>query len=252
MQPIIGITTAIDNTGEMYHARRISYIPPEYAEVVRRFGGQPVLLEPHIDPQVAAQLCDGIIISGGQDIDPALYGQTSRFDDYKADRQRTDWERQLIDACDTFERPVLGVCYGMQLLNVHYGGTLCQDLKSERGTQQFHGSPSSHVLHDVTLDADFLGYKKGQKAHGTHIHHQAVETLAPGFTPVGYAEDRTVEAMVGHGHYGIQWHAEMDDTAKAIYGAFIERCHAPATAQKTAPSLKPKSLSRFLFRFGKI
>lgn len=250
MQPIIGITTAIDPTGEMYHGFEISYITRDYAKTIRKLGGQPVLLDANIDPMVAAKLCDGIVISGGHDIDPQLYGQVSRNSATKASRERTDWEQRLIDACDAFEKPILGICYGMQLLNVHYGGTLFQDIKDDRHSDLFHGSIKEPVKHAVKFDADFLGYHDGDSAEGTHIHHQAVDRVAPGFKVVAYAKDGGAEAMIGRGHYGIQWHAELDGTAPGIYGEFIKKCQArPARAIKIAP--KVKKLPRFLPRFNK-
>jgi putative glutamine amidotransferase len=250
MQPIIGITTAIDPTGDMYHGLEISYISRKYAEVIRRSGAQPVLLDANIDPIVAARLCDGIVISGGHDIDPQLYGQPSRHTAVQASRERTDWERLLIDACDAYEKPILGICYGMQLLNVHYGGTLFQDIKEDRHSDLFHGSIKDPVIHEITFNADFLGYRSGETAMGTHIHHQAVDRLAPGFKVVAYAGDEGIEAMVGRGHYGIQWHAELDDTAAGIYGEFIKKCQTqPSGAVKLAA--KTRKLPKFLSRFNK-
>jgi gamma-glutamyl-gamma-aminobutyrate hydrolase PuuD len=250
MQPIIGITTAIDPTGEMYHGFEISYITRQYARTVRRLGGQPVLLDSNIDPMVAAKLCDGIVISGGHDIDSRLYGQEPRNEAKKAARERTDWERLLIDACDACEKPILGICYGMQLLNVHYGGSLFQDIKDDYHSNLFHGSIKQPVVHPVTFDADFMGYRVGDLAKGTHIHHQAVDRLAEGFTVVAHAEDGIAEAMVGRGHYAIQWHAELDGTAPQIYGEFIKKCQAhPSRAIKILP--KVGKLPRFLPRFTK-
>jgi putative glutamine amidotransferase len=250
MQPIIGITTAIDPTGEMYHGFEISYITREYARKVRKLGGQPILLDSNIDPMVAAKLCDGIVISGGHDIDSRLYGQEPRNEAKKAVRERTDWEQLLIDACDSFEKPILGICYGMQLLNVHYGGSLFQDIKEDYHSDLFHGSIKEPVIHAVQFDSDFLGYRSGDSAEGTHIHHQAVDKLAAGFSVIARAKDGTIEAMTGRGHYGIQWHAELDDTAPAVYGEFIKMCQArPSKAIKTLP--KVTKLPRFLLRFGK-
>ena len=250
MQPIIGITTAIDPTGEMYHGFEISYITRQYAKKIRHLGGQPILLDSNIDPMVAAKLCDGIVISGGHDIDSRLYGQEPRNEAKKAARERTDWERLLIDACDAFEKPILGICYGMQLLNVHYGGSLFQDIKDDYHSDLFHGSIREPVTHGVTFNADFLGYKAGESAEGTHIHHQSVDRLAAGFTVVARAQDGAVEAMIGRGHYGVQWHPELDDTAPQVYGEFIKQCQAhPSRAIKLLPRVG--KLPHFLPRFTK-
>lgn len=250
MQPIIGITTAIDPTGDMYHGFPLTYITREYAKSIRKLGGQPILLDANIDPMIAAKLCDGIVISGGHDIDPRLYGQAPRNNAQKASRERTDWERRLIDACDAFEKPVLGICYGMQLLNVHYGGTLFQDIKDDRNSDLFHGSIKEPVVHEVIFDTNFLGYRSGDSVAGTHIHHQAVDRVAPGFKVVAYAKDGGIEAMIGRGHYCIQWHAELDDTAEGIYGEFIKRCQVrPSKILKVRAA--GKKLPRFLMRFNK-
>jgi putative glutamine amidotransferase len=224
MQPIIGITMSLNQTGEMYHGFAINYITRDYARVIRQAGAQPIFLDSNIDPMVAAKMCDGIVISGGHDIDPALYGQSARTSATQASRERTDWERQLIDACDVLGRPVLGICYGMQLLNVHYGGTLYQDIKDDYHSDLFHGSITKPVVHEVTFESDFLSYRQGEKERGTHIHHQAVDRLASGFQVAARAKDGGIEAMIGHGHVGVQWHPELDASGQAVYGAFVRSC----------------------------
>ena len=244
-QPIIGITTAIDPESALYPGRAMSYIARDYTRVVKRLGAQPILLDSNIDPKVAVKLCDGIIISGGRDIEPEFYGQDTRDDRDKTPHDRTAWEQELIDVCDAYEKPILGVCYGMQMLNVHYGGTLYQDINNEQGSDLYHGSITEPTHHPVTFSGDFLGFHAGDVAEGTHIHHQSVNTLAPGFTVVAKADDGVVEAIVGHGHYGIQWHGELDDTARAVYGEFIKRCQP----QTKRPSLR--TASKFIRRFKK-
>lgn len=240
-QPIIGITMALDTTGGIRPDVDYSFIRREYGEQVKAVGGQPIFLDPTIDPTVAARICDGIVISGGQDIDPSFYGE--KASDMAGPFEpvaRTVWERELIDACDWANVPILGVCYGSQLLNVHYGGTLYQDLATEHPGALTHGHSGGAETHDVTFAGDFLGFVEGQAVPTAHRHHQAVNQLAPDFMASAYAPDGTIEAIAGRGHYGIQWHAESDGTAGQIYTEFIVRC-GMAAIPHTLTDLLPES-----------
>ncbi|MEO7904480.1 MAG: gamma-glutamyl-gamma-aminobutyrate hydrolase family protein, partial [Candidatus Saccharimonadales bacterium] len=118
---------------------------------------------------------------------------------------------------------ILGICYGEQLLNIHYGGTLDQDVTIRENAVD-HGKSEQAAMHRVTFSEDFLGYSKGQQITVAARHHQAVATLAPGFVAVAYADDGCIEAIAGNGHVGVQWHSESDNTAPQIYGQFIQRC----------------------------
>lgn len=230
MQPVIGVTMCLDRDNRITQDVEYNYVRREYGDVLRRAGAQPIFLDATIDPLVAAKLCDGIVISGGEDMDPALYGQERRGSRAEEPRTRTDWERQLIAACDEWEVPILGVCYGEQLLNVHYGGTLYQDISEDFGSSLGHGSSAAPVQHTVTFEEDFLGYIQGQQATVTARHHQAVDQLAPGFRVAARADDGCVEAISGNGHHGIQWHAESDVSGNVIYGQFVEHCHTKKRA----------------------
>ena len=224
MRPIIGITMCYDDADLINQGVEYSYIRREYGLAVQQAGGEPVFLDPSIDPLVAATLCDGVVISGGQDIDPALYGQVPQTDEPQEPRARTDWESQLIDACDEWNRPILGICYGEQLLNVHYGGTLHQDITHAHDNPLEHGSSKQAAHHTVTFLQDFASFAAGEKAIVAARHHQAVHRLAPGFSVAARADDGCIEAIIGNGHMGVQWHAESDETGEVIYGAFIQRC----------------------------
>ena len=224
MQPVIGITMCYDHNNLIHQGISYSYIRQEYGKNVRAAGGQPIFLDASIDPVAAAQLCDGILISGGEDIAPSFYGQAHRFVKNIEPVERTSWEGRLIDACDDSGVPILGVCYGAQLLNVHYGGTLYQDIAEEHGSAMDHGTGGAAALHKVTFEQDFLGFEASDEVQSASRHHQAVRDLAPGFRVVARAEDGIIEAIAGHGHYGIQWHAESDGTAPKIYGQFVRVC----------------------------
>jgi putative glutamine amidotransferase len=222
-QPVIGISMCLDER-LVRPGIRYSIVRAEYGQHVRAAGGQPIYLENHIDPDVAAELCDGIIISGGEDINPILYGQQQSIPHAIEPVERTEWDHKLIEACDKKGIKILGVCYGSQLLNLHYGGTLVQDIATEKAKPLDHGNSDVSAMQRVRFQYDFLSFQKDDYVETAHRHHQAVSELAPGFTAAALADDGVVEAIAGHGHYGIQWHAESDGTAPAIYGSFIALC----------------------------
>lgn len=247
MQPVIGITMCYDNNDLINKGVEYNYVRREYSEAVRAAGGQPLFLDPGIDPLVAAKLCDGVVISGGEDIDPALYGQTQYGSADLEPRIRTDWERELIDACDEWNRPILGICYGEQLLNVHYGGTLYQDVNDDLNSYVDHGTSKQAAMHQVTFEKDFLGFKRNDKVTVAARHHQAVRDVAPDFQIVARSDDGGVEAIMGRGHVGVQWHAESDHTSSSIYGAFVTHCAEKAQPAKAVRRrIRSMTMAQFL------
>ncbi|MEP6710569.1 MAG: gamma-glutamyl-gamma-aminobutyrate hydrolase family protein [Candidatus Saccharibacteria bacterium] len=243
MNKLIAITMCLDKTDLINPGVEYNYIRREYGEAIKQAGGQPLFVDSSINPGVVASMCDGIIISGGYDIHPTFYQQEMFATEQLEPSERTHWERQLIDACDDENVPILGICYGSQLLNVHYGGTLFQDIAGEHGSKLNHGNSSDAAIHDVTFTNRMLGFKKGQIMPSTARHHQAVRELAPGFKAVAFADDGIIEAIVGRGHYGVQWHPESDETAGLVYGAFIDECLKRA---------RPKTLSEYIPSLGDI
>lgn len=225
MQTIIGITMSHDTHDLIRKGIEYSFIRKEYGERVKASGGQPIFLDSSIDPGIAVQMCDGIIISGGEDLHPSFYGETVHHTMGNIEsKERTSWERRLIEKCDERGIRILGVCYGEQLLNVHYGGTLYQDIKEQCGSDMDHGTPGKSAMHKVTFEQDFLGYKAGDTITSASRHHQAVRDLAPGFSVVARTDDGIVEAIAGKGHFGVQWHAESDDSGELIYKKFVAAC----------------------------
>ena len=195
------------------------YIRRDYSRALASVGAVPILLNPDMPVDTIFDLCDGIIISGGEDIDPKLYkGADNLY--AKEPRERTQWEFELLDRCDTEKVPVLGICYGMQLLAVHYGGALHQDIEIEIPESIKHNK----TRHRVIFTDDFLGYSRGYKAVVNSRHHQAVARIPEGFVVCAEASDGVIEAMKGRGHFGVQWHAEADETSTHIYRAFVEQC----------------------------
>lgn len=231
MKHLIAITMRLSQEDAVAGGMLTASVHHEYGEAVRAAGGQPIFIDSSCDVDVIAALVDGVIISGGNDIDPAFYGQENRHCQVLEPRLRTEWENHLIDACDAYGVPILGICYGSQLLNVHYGGTLYQDIAAEKGSELNHGADHATALHDVLFDDDILGYKGGETMPSTARHHQAIRDLAPGFSAAGHTSDGVIEAIQGHGHFGIQWHPESGATAATIYTNFIEHCQTKAQPQ---------------------
>jgi putative glutamine amidotransferase len=235
-RPVIGIVPSFDdgiNIPAGGDVKRI-YIRHEYMQAVENAGAVPVILHPNMSFDVITKLCDGIVISGGGDIDPTTYGQEpipeAMFSQVERNHEvlsvirfeepsrRFEWEKQLIEACDGARIPILGICYGMQRLNVHYGGTLFQDIPIQHPNNIGHDVTE----HEIRFVMPFFGMD------GTHTiasrHHQAVDQLAEGFSAVATAPDGILEAISGHGHFGMQWHPESDATGLAIYSEFVRHC----------------------------
>lgn len=221
--PVIGIVPSFDD-GQLfspYSTIERQYIRREYSYMLAQIGAIPLILNPDMQLSAITEMCNGIVISGGADIQPRLYGQkrlsvVQRVEPMK----RFRWETKVIQACDTAGMHILGICYGMQRLNVHYGGTLLQDIPTMIPDNVGH----DNQMHDVTFHQDFLGMRHLGVHSINSRHHQAIDQLASGFEICATASDGIIEAIRGHGHYGMQWHPESDETGAHVYRAFVEKC----------------------------
>jgi putative glutamine amidotransferase len=225
-QPVIGIVPSFDDGTTIPagggNVQRI-YLRHEYTEILATVGAVPLVLNQHMSLASIMTLCDGIIISGGEDISPVFYGQDRIPAVKKVEPElRFEWERELIEACDMANKPILGICYGLQRLNVHYGGTLLQDIPTFIPENVGH----DRTEHTIRFLHDFLGLAANKEMIINSRHHQAIGSLARGFTIKALAQDGVVEAIEGHGHFGMQWHPESDETGAHVYRAFVEHCIA--------------------------
>lgn len=217
-QPVIGVVPSFDEGNNIPAGGDVKrvYLRHEYMQQIAEAGALPVILHPAMSCEAITDICDGIVISGGEDIEPHFYGAdpiaSTRFNEPKS---RFIWEMELIEACDNLKIPILGICYGMQRLNVHYGGTLIQDIPTHLPSNIGH----DRTEHTVTFTSEFLGIDGVQTVASRH--HQAIDRLAEGFEIVAAADDGIIEAIIGHGHYGMQWHPESDSTGMKTYGSFI-------------------------------
>ena len=223
-RPIIGVVPSFDE-GENVHGgsgliKRV-FLRREYLDMLARAGAVPLIISPELELDHIMDLCDGIVISGGQDIDPEFYGEDRLPEVQKTEpHERFEWESQLIAACDKMKMPILGICYGLQRLNVYYGGSLIQDIPTEIGTKVRH----DNVEHEVIFTENFLGFLAGEKKVIASRHHQAVARLAPGFDVCATAADGVIEAIKRDRCFGMQWHPESDITGIHVYHAFVEQC----------------------------
>lgn len=221
-QTVIGIVPSLDE-GQLIPGGEIDrvYLRRDYLQAIASTGALPIILHPEMSTASIMSLCDGIVISGGADIDPRSYGQTVHETvEWLEPRERFEWEKQLIEACDNYHVPILGICYGMQRLNVHYGGDLIQDISTLVPTAHQH----RNVMHDVTFSEAFMGLEADTPYVINSRHHQAVGELAPGFIVRAKTDDGVIEAIEGNGHFGVQWHPESDATALPIYSHFVTYC----------------------------
>jgi putative glutamine amidotransferase len=221
-KPIVGITVSIDHGKRIRPGFDYLYIKRAYSQSVRKAGGQPLLISPEIDPQEVSDICDAIIISGGDDLPPELYGEQVDSPISLESPERIQWELQLLDVFGKAERPILGVCYGMQLINVHFGGTLHQDLSSLY--KEDHGGGGRITSHRLKVNEEsFLFPLLGRDITVSSSHHQGIKNLAPEFRVAAVSNDNVIEAVERRNIIAVEWHPETDDTGEAIYSYFVKR-----------------------------
>ena len=235
MQPVIGITTrprAITSAAGDSHAHTLERT---YFDSVLRAGGLPVLLGP-IPPHAVADLLDrvdGLIFTGGGDIEPHRYGGVPIDSMYDMNTDRDAFEIELAHEAARRRFPTLAICRGLQVLNVALGGTLIEDIPSEVGTAHRAAGPRVYDGHQhVRLStgsrvAEVVG---SNELMVNSIHHQSVRDLAPGFVAVGWADDGVIEAVEHEDPawpmLAVQWHPEYlndvhDMPSLALFDALV-------------------------------
>lgn len=233
-RPIIGITGFLEPARWADFVREAVISPVTYTRAVERAGGIPVILPPiPLDcvPGLVAGL-DGLLLACGPDLDPRLYGATPHEQTSPPDRRRDTFELAMVRAAIDAERPFLGVCRGMQVVNVVRGGTLIQHLPDTVGHHRHAPDPVKMSVHDVQMSAGSkLGQMLGSNASVPTRHHQGIQRLGSGLLAVAWADDQVVEAVELQGHpfgIGVQWHPEEADDLRI----FTELVTASAAARK--------------------
>ncbi|WBO67406.1 gamma-glutamyl-gamma-aminobutyrate hydrolase family protein [Streptomyces camelliae] len=218
VRPLIGISTYLES-GTRWGVWELdaALLPVGYPRLVQRAGGLAAMLPPDA-PERAAQTVarlDGLVVAGGPDVDPARYGAEREPRTGPPAPERDAWELALIDAALAAGVPLLGICRGMQLLNVALGGTLVQHLD---GHAEVVGVFGRHPVKPVP-GTRYAGIAPEETAVPTY-HHQAVDRLGRGLVPSAYASDGTVEAVElppAEGWVlGVQWHPEMGEDLRVM------------------------------------
>ena len=215
-RPVIGLSTYREEAAWGVWRQRADVLHAEYADAIVAAGGVPVLLPPASGSAVSARTVvsrlDGLVVSGGADVDPARYGEEphERTSSWREDRDA--WEVALLSAADEIQLPVLGVCRGMQLMAVAAGGALDQHTPDVVGHEEH--SPGGDVFGRLTirtLAGSRVRAAEGETVHALCHHHQSVRSH-PGYRATAWSPDEIVEAMEGAGDrfcVGVQWHPEM-------------------------------------------
>lgn len=231
--PVIGITTRIGSIEKLAEAPAMR----AYCQAIRSAGGEPRILPANLHAQPAeitlAEI-DGLLLSGGGDIDPALYGGDTRlpYDDVVAERD--ELELKLFEYARRQGMPLIGVCRGIQVVNVALGGTLYVDIPSQLGSEIPHSSadnlPGAHPAHEVRLTAiPWLGGTGSARSITVNSrHHQGIQTPGKDLHVLGNAPDGLIEAVQIADHpfgYAVQWHPEnlTDEPVSAgLFAALIQ------------------------------
>ncbi len=223
MTPLIGITAYGEEAAYGVWKHQAVLLPRTYPDAVLAAGGLPVLLAPHVDVAAIVDRLDGIVLSGGPDVDPAHYGAMPDPRTGVPRAERDAAELAVLARALELGRPVLAVCRGLQVLNVGLGGTLVQHVPDAVGHTGHNPEPGVFGRTAIAFDADSrVGAAMGPSIIGQCHHHQAIDRLADGLVVTGRAPDGTVEAVELAGQpfvVGVQWHPEQDDPR--IFAALV-------------------------------
>jgi putative glutamine amidotransferase len=230
--PLIGVTSSM--TIEKVPER--AYVNSAYLHAVQQAGGVPVVLPPQLSAASLERLArglDGLLLTGGGDIDPTVFGEAPHPTVYEVAPARDTLELSAVRFALERRLPILAICRGAQLLNVALGGTLFQDVASDPGTQIQHGQlePRDQPTHKVQVKAgsrlaETLGT---DELEVNSMHHQAVKALGRGLAAVAWAPDQIIEGLeltdASRFVLGVQWHPEElvshSEPARRLFAALV-------------------------------
>jgi putative glutamine amidotransferase len=227
-RPVVGITSYATLEARFGAWSEPSVlIPASYVASVEHAGGRPVVLPPSDDePAAVLDLLDGLVVSGGPDLDPSLYGADPHAETDPPRPQRDRFELDLISGALARDMPVLAVCRGSQVLNVARGGDLVQHLPEVVGHERHKHTPGEFADHEVSLEprSRLARVLNGDRAPVKSHHHQGYGRVGESLRPVAWADDGTVEALEDPEKrfaLGVLWHPEEGED-KALFEALVE------------------------------
>ncbi len=230
MKPVIGLTSYRQRGQTGVWDTEMAMLPAFYLEGVTRAGGIAVILPPQqIDSEDARNLLaglDGLIVTGGRDVEAARYGHQSHEKAEKPDRLRDLLEDELITAAIQMKLPFLGICRGAQMLNVNRGGTLIQHLPDVIGDNRYlQGEGNFAHMQMSVREGSILSTIFGEQVDNAALyHHQAIDEPGEGLSVVAYSPDGIVQAVEVEDHpfgVAVQWHPEQTLDDLRLFEAFI-------------------------------
>jgi putative glutamine amidotransferase len=245
---LIGITGQLDAAHWGDWVREAVLSPVTYTRAVERAGGTPVVLPPVPADSVARliQGLDGLVLTGGTDVNPALYDAVPGENTDPPDRRRDRFEMSLVRAAIEAQLPVLAIGRGLHVLNVARGGSLIQYLPEAVGHNGHAADLVKMTPHDIKLSENSqLGKLLGGQARVPALHHQAVQRAGTGLTAVAWAEDEVIEAVELQGHkfaIGVQWHPEEGGDLR-VFEALVAATGPAQAAEKPAAKVADKPAS---------
>ena len=231
MKPLVGVMPLWDDEKDSL------WMLPGYLEGLQEAGATTVILpltEDREDIEHLVDICDGILLTGGHDVDPSVYGEEALNGTVLCCKARDNMERLVLEEAMQKDKPILGICRGIQLINALLGGTLYQDLPTQHPSDiDHHQTPPYDVpVHDVFIKKDSPLYDclGSDRISVNSYHHQAVKDVAPCLEVMAESEDGIVEALYKPFYrflWAVQWHPEFsykkDDNSRKIFKAFVRQ-----------------------------
>lgn len=237
MKPLIGVTSS----EKFFNHKKHSHVNLDNIHAISKAGGIPIILPNSAEKDTISQLgtqLDGLYLTGGEDIDPMIYGEAPILDLGEIQPKRDHFELQITKVMFEKQKPILGVCRGCQIINVALGGTLYQDIYSQKKDEQVikhqQDAPLWYATHNIKIEWNSLLHRlvNVNELKVNSLHHQAVKQKASNLTVGGVSDDGIIEAIESTNAnfiLGLQWHPESllaknDTISLHIYEGFIKSC----------------------------